>query len=149
MSLTTNPNHPDLKRYTGPEEPGPQNSVYLVLSEEERAKGFVRPLRRSYVHVGPPKPKYPLTDVAEADRPKEDWIKYEKYPEGSASLGKYWSQKELDNKGCGCTTTMGLALCETYARDPKFYGATYCCHCRAHFPVEEFIWKEDGEVVGS
>jgi hypothetical protein len=25
---------------------------YVVLSEEERAKGFVRPVRRSYVHVG-------------------------------------------------------------------------------------------------
>ena len=24
---------------------------YVVLAEEERAKGFVRPLRRSYVHL--------------------------------------------------------------------------------------------------
>lgn len=24
---------------------------YLVLSDEERAKGFVRPVRRSYVHI--------------------------------------------------------------------------------------------------
>lgn len=31
-------------------EPGPQNDAYLVLSDEERAKGFVRPVRRTYVH---------------------------------------------------------------------------------------------------
>jgi hypothetical protein len=28
----------------------PQADVYLVLSEEERAKGFVRPVRRAYWH---------------------------------------------------------------------------------------------------
>lgn len=27
-----------------------QQKAYVVLSEEERAKGFVRPVRRSYVH---------------------------------------------------------------------------------------------------
>ena len=27
-----------------------QQKGYLVLSEEERAKGYVRPLRRSYIH---------------------------------------------------------------------------------------------------
>jgi hypothetical protein len=43
----------------------------------------------------------------------------------------------------------GLALCETYARNPKFYGATYCTTCRMHKPVSEFTWVEDGEVVGS
>lgn len=31
-------------------EPTEQAEVYLVLSDEERAKGFVRPLRRTYVH---------------------------------------------------------------------------------------------------
>lgn len=50
---------------------------------------------------------------------------------------------------CGAVTHMGLALCETYARDPKFYGATYCVACQQHFPVAEFMWDEDGEVVGS
>lgn len=28
------------------------NDAYLVLSEEERAKGFVRPVYRSYRHLG-------------------------------------------------------------------------------------------------
>lgn len=44
MSLTTDPTDPRLNKGEG------QHEVYLVLSEEERAKGFVRPLRRSYVH---------------------------------------------------------------------------------------------------
>lgn len=32
-------------------EPRPQADVYLVLSDAERAKGFVRPVRQSYRHV--------------------------------------------------------------------------------------------------
>jgi hypothetical protein len=32
-------------------EPVPQAEVYLVLSEAERKKGYVRPLRRSYIHL--------------------------------------------------------------------------------------------------
>lgn len=78
---------------------------YVVLSEEERSKGFVRPVRRSYVHVK-----------------------------------------------CGEVTTMGLALAETYARDPKFYGGTFCAVCRAHFPVGadgEFTWYGTREKVGT
>lgn len=98
--ITSDPNDPDLRVI---EESGMQKT-YLVLSDEERAKGFVRPLRRSYKHTG---------------------------------------------KGCNAITTMGLALCETYARDPKFYGGTFCAGCGAHYPVKEFIWTEDGEVVGS
>ena len=31
-----------------------QQEGYVVLSPEERAKGFVRPVRRAYQHVGPP-----------------------------------------------------------------------------------------------
>ena len=50
---------------------------------------------------------------------------------------------------CGSVTTMGRALSETYARDPKYYGATFCCFCGVHFPVAEFVWTADGEVVGS
>ena len=31
--------------------PNGQQEGYVVLAEEERAKGFVRPVRRSYVHL--------------------------------------------------------------------------------------------------
>lgn len=102
MSITTDPNDPRLKRGPADEAPVPQNEVYLVLSEEERTKGFVRPVRRSYRH-----------------------------------------------RTCGAVTTMGLALAETYAREPKFYGATYCVACRMHRPVDEFVWDADGTEVGS
>lgn len=43
---TDDRNDPALKRI---DAKGMQDK-YLVLSEEERAKGFVRPVRRSYVH---------------------------------------------------------------------------------------------------
>jgi hypothetical protein len=101
--ITTDPNDPRLTRGTD-DTPVPQAQVYIVLSDEERAKGFVKPVRRSYVH-----------------------------------------------EKCGTATTMGQTLAETYARDPKFYGATYCVHCSMHRPVGEhgeFVW-EDGSKVGT
>jgi hypothetical protein len=101
MSLTTDRNNPKLG-YGADKKPVPQNEVYLVLSDEEKAKGFVRPVRRSYIH----------------DK-------------------------------CGTLTTMHVSIAETYARDPKFYGATYCCGCRMHLPVNEFTWDGTNEKVGS
>lgn len=101
MSLTTDPKDPRLGRGVD-ENPIPQHEVYLVLSEEERAKGFVRPVRNSYVHAK-----------------------------------------------CGVATKMGDALAETYAREPKFYSATYCVGCEKHLPVDEFTWDGTNEKVGS
>lgn len=52
---------------------------------------------------------------------------------------------------CGTVTTMALAIAETYARDPRFYGATFCVYCRTHRPVGpdgEFVW-DDGTKVGT
>jgi hypothetical protein len=104
MGLTTDRNDPGLRelRFDG------QQKVYLVLSEEERAKGFVRPVRYSYIHVA-----------------------------------------------CGGETRMAQALCETYARDPHFYGGTFCCACGKHFRLRNpdgswaFLWDPDGDPVGS
>lgn len=39
------PDHRDIDPATG------QQKGYIVLSEDERAKGFVRPVRDSYVHL--------------------------------------------------------------------------------------------------
>ena len=50
---------------------------------------------------------------------------------------------------CGTVTKMGRSLSETYARDPFFYGATFCVHCNRHLPVAEFVWTADGAQVGS
>lgn len=80
-----------------------QHAAYWILTADERAKGFVRPVRRSYVHGV-----------------------------------------------CGTKTTMSREIAETYARDPKFYGLTFCCYCRQHLPVAEFRWDDgSGEGVGS
>jgi hypothetical protein len=87
--------------YTELKENG-QQVDYLTLCPEERAKGFVRPVRRSYRHTK-----------------------------------------------CGVVTTMGATIAETYARDPTFYGGTFCTGCGAHFPVTEFTWEPDGSQVGS
>lgn len=154
MSLTTDPTDPRLGHGID-ETPRPQQETYLVLSEAERATGFVRPLRKSYKHVGPPGPAHPLLDLDEEQQRLfggYGYVKFERYPEGtSAAEGCFWTQTDLDKvgKGCGAVTTMGDALCETYARNPKFYGATYCTGCNRHRPVNEFIWVEDGERVGS
>ena len=47
--ITTDSNDPELTHGvdTGPVGQAPK---YLVLSDEERSKGFVRPVRRTYVH---------------------------------------------------------------------------------------------------
>jgi hypothetical protein len=121
--ITDDPNDPRIVRGSRDDTPVPQHEVYLVLSEAERAKGFVRPLRRAYVH------RY--------------WLDGSTEPIPTVLMN-------LDGLGgCGGLTTMGLALCETYARQPDFYGATYCCGCSKHLPVKQFHWDEDGQVVGS
>lgn len=98
-SLTTDRTNPDLG-HGSDKNPVEQNKVYLVLSDEEIAKGYVKPYRESYKHLT-----------------------------------------------CGGITTMNGTIASTYARDPYFYGATYCCNCGMHRPLEEFIWLPDGESM--
>jgi len=50
------------------------------------------------------------------------------------------------HRTCGCVTRMGRKIAETYARDPWFYGATFCVFCNVHRPLAEFVW-EDGEPM--
>ncbi len=90
------PDHREIDPKTG------MQKGYVVLSKEERDKGFVRPVRRSYLH-----------------------------------------------KRCGVVTTMGLALAETYARDPSFYSGTFCTGCGTHFSLDQFTWSGTDEIVGS
>lgn len=157
MSLTTDPQDPRLGHGTD-DGPGPQNEAYLILSEAERAKGFTRPLRLSYRHVGTPGPRHPLRDLTDEERESYDgngYAKYEEYPAGEGALGRFWTQAQLDaiGQGCGTVTTMNEAIAATYARSPGFYGATYCCGCRRHLPVGpqgEFTWIEpDGSEAGA
>lgn len=49
---------------------------------------------------------------------------------------------------CGVVTKMSTAIAETYARNPKFYDATYCVGCRGHYPVSEFFWDGTEITVG-
>ena len=101
---TDNPNDSELTRGADT-EPVDQARKYLVLSEAERKKGFVRPLRFTYIH-----------------------------------------------DACGSATTMSQSIAETYARDPYFYGSTYCVSCRMHKPVGadgEFTWEGTDMKVGT
>jgi hypothetical protein len=90
------PEHREIESSTG------MQKDYVVLCPDERAKGFVRPVRRAYRHLE-----------------------------------------------CNTVTTMGLALAETYARDPGFYSGTFCCYCREHRPLNEFVWEGTTEKVGT
>lgn len=155
MGVTDDPNDPRLGRGVD-ESPTGQHQVYLVLSHEKRAKGFVRPYRDAYRHVGPAGPGPWLRDLTEDEKARYSgcgYAKYEEYPQpnpsGSSVVGRFWTQAQLDAKGCGTETRMGRELSETYARDPKFYGATYCVACQMHLPVSEFVWVVDGTRVGS
>lgn len=97
-----------------------QHKDYVVLCETERQKGFVRPLRNKYIHVGI----------------------------GGQEIDYDNNRHGRTGNACGVETRMGQALAETYAREPKFYTSTFCVGCNKHLPVAEFVW-EDGEVVGS
>ncbi len=96
--LSGNPETPDHRELRSD---GMQKD-YVVLCPDERAKGFVRPVRRTYRH-----------------------------------------------KVCNSITTIGIALAETYARDPGFYSGTFCVHCGTHRPLDEFVWEGTTEQVGS
>lgn len=99
--LTNGKTEEEMPDYREIKEDG-QQKAYVILSDEERAKGFVRPVRQTYIH-----------------------------------------------SKCGTATTMGVKIAETYARDPKFYGATFCCACGRHYPVKEFWWDGTDDRVGS
>jgi len=143
--------HTEINPATG------QQVDYVVLSEAERAKGFVRPVRTKYTHVGSPGPKYPLRDLTDGERGcwGAAFVKFEVYPKSEhPKNGRFWTQAELDNvdKGCNTDTTMSLAIAETYARDASFYGATFCVRCRKHLLVGEkgeFVWAGTNERVGT
>lgn len=146
MSITYDKNDPKLHETL----PGGQKAAYLALSAEERAKGFVRPVRTAYKHVGC-RPKYPVRELTEEEHDRYDRYNYmywEQYPEGGRISGKFWTDAEI-RRGCGTVTTMAVELAETYARNPKFYGSTFCAHCHQHYPVAEFKWEPDGSEVGS
>lgn len=148
MTLTTDPNDPGL----GQTRADGQNASYLVLSEKERQKGFVRPLRTSYTHVGA-RPTHPLRDLTfeeSANYASLGYVKFEQYPDEDEThvLGRYWTAAQLSS-GCGAVTSMNPILAETYACNPQFYGATFCSRCRTHFPVEQFTWDGTDERVGS
>jgi len=155
VTLSGNPADPDCINSGAPQKIDPETGMhkdYWVLSEEERAKGFVRPYRDTYTHTGI-RPIYELrilTDEEQKEHLTYGYIAFEKYPESeSPRVGRYWTKEELES-GCNKTTTMGNAIAETYARNPKFYGATFCSYCKKHFLVGEngeFVWL-DGTKVG-
>lgn len=158
MGVTDDRNDPALTHGVD-DEPTPMADKYLVLSEEEIAKGFVRPVRRSYIHLGVAGPEHPLRELTPTEHERYDdvgYVRFEEYPPDShgSALGKFWTQAQLDAvKTCGAVTTMGTAIAETYAAEPRFYGATFCVACQMHRPVGpdgEFIWDDgSGQKVGT
>jgi hypothetical protein len=129
-----------------------QHPDYWVLSEAERAKGFVRPVRGSYKHVGIAGPRYDVVRLTPAEQSEfgdEKFVAFERYPESeSPATGRYWTQAQLDSvgKGCGTVTRMSRPIAETYAREPGFYGSTMCVNCHKHLPVGasgEFVWVDE------
>ncbi len=133
MSLVTD--RKNLDETIGPDG---QQKTYLVLSDAERAKGFVRPVRRSYKHVGSAGPQHPLRDLNAEEiargygAPDVGYVKFEAYDGKCGSVtGRFWTQADLDKvgKGCGTVTSMGQALAETYAAQPAFYSGTFCAGC--------------------
>lgn len=144
----------------GPLKENGQHASYWILSEEERAKGFVRPVRHSYVHDGPQGPTHPTRDLTDEEKARYEGVGYVAFEvygeEESPVVGHFWTQAQLDavGNGCGVETRMSNAIAQTYARDPSFYGSTFCVSCKDHLPVAEFRWSNatkgaEGSVLGS
>lgn len=133
------------------ELPDGQKVDHWILSEAERAKGFVRPVRESYKHVGV-RPRFPLRDLTEGEKREGaefGYVSFEAYPESEAPLtGRMWTAAQLVS-GCDTVTSMPRAIAETWARDLAFYGSTFCCGCGKYLPVEEFAWLDDGSKLGT
>lgn len=132
-----------------------QQRAYVILSEEERAKGFVEPVRKAYVHVGPPSPNI-LRDLTDEEKMRYEgfgYAKFQVYPGSGSVTGKFWTQDELDRiNGCGGKTIISQSIAETYARDPSFYSGTFCSICRNHFDIGEkgeFVWDGTDQRVGT
>lgn len=140
---------------------------YVVLSEEERKRGFVRPFRDSYRHVGRQVcGRIRQLPHAPESRPGENLHICIMAPghEWPCEVWKACDDPNArhralhDNRlgGCGKITIMSRPIAETYARDPFFYVGTFCVHCRIHLPVGElgeFTWYEmdgtEGPQVGT
>lgn len=134
MGLTTDPNDPALGRGVQ-DEPGQMNEKYLVLSEAERAKGYKRPFRSRYLHLGRGVDGRRAARDLERDGGPED-------PAGVMELVR--ANTTAASVACGTSTWMNEAIAGTYARDPGFYGATWCAGCSMHRPLSEFLWLEEG-----
>lgn len=136
-----------------------QHADHWVLCETERAKGFVRPVRLGYVHAGIAGPKFGLRDLTDEEKTRYGdaaYVKFEPYPQGykGSSTGRFWTQAQLDSvgKGCGTVTKMPQSIAETYAREPHYYGSTFCCGCGTYLRVGasgEFVWQGTDERVGT
>lgn len=158
-----NPNNAPVPVDT--KRPDRQFTDHWVLCKEDRAKGYIRPLRLSYRHVGIPGPRYALRDLTPEENkrynsPGEDdpYVKFETYPRVTGReehTGRFWTQAKLDKAakgGCGEVTRMPQACAETYAVNPRFYGSTFCCGCGVYLPVGdngEFVWDGTDERVGT
>lgn len=154
-TISGNPPAPGMETAGAPQPIDPKTGMhgdYWVLSDEERAKGFVRPVRHTYKHVGICGPVGPVRDTTDEERSRygNDFVVFEEVGEG----GRFWTRAELQRvgKGCGIVTKMSTAIAETYAAMPNFYGATFCAGCRTHLPVGdrgEFVWEGTEERVGT
>lgn len=135
----------------GATRPDGQHEHHPGLEGKALEKPLVRPFRTSYKHVGPTGPTRELRDLTAEERALygSEFAKFEVYPGNEPGL--FWTQAELDKvgKGCDVVTRMPAHCAETYARDPRFYGTTFCSGCGAYFAVDEFVWLDDGSRVGS
>ncbi len=150
---TTSGEPVDVVRANQKEETG-QHKGYIVLCDAERAKGFVRPYRDRYQHVGHLIERCEATHQEPTDENPHQCIR--PYPHDGDHeftalmiLNKPIRFMPGRKGGCGSVTTMGRALSETWARDIHFYSHTFCVSCNKHFTIAEFVWNGTNEVLGT
>lgn len=100
-------------------------------------------------------PKWLTTDPTDQrlghsidDEPVEQNDAYLVLPDEELESDKLVTKLRVDYVHiCGTVTTIDMRIAKTWARDPNFYGATYCTSCKEHRPLSEFKWC-DGTPMG-
>lgn len=117
----------------------------------------VRPLLRTYTHVGIPiSPK--LRDLTPEEMilySEYNYYKFEEFgPEKFPRTGSFWKKEKFERVhfGCGADTTICLDIAVNYANNPNYYKTAYCSKCMNYFKVGEFgsfVWKDSVIRVGT
>ncbi len=147
--MTTNRNDPLLRQIVAEGPRKGQQEAYLVLSDEERAKGFVRPVRCSYKHLACGGVTRMGQDIAET------YARNPRFYSGTFCVhcGTHFDLVERKAEKCLACDGDGGEWVEGMKGGTASEDWHSCQTCHGQQTVftlaPAFLWEPDGEPVGS